>query len=40
LVVLGKLAKVAAHVAAQKLNRCLSGDLKCFFGSGRDEGLT
>jgi hypothetical protein len=39
LVVVGKLAKVAGHVTAQKLNRCLSGDLERFFGSGRDEGL-
>ena len=39
LVVVGKLAEVATHVTTQKLNRGLSGDLKRFFGSGRDEGL-
>jgi len=27
-------------VAAQKLDRCLSGDLDRFLGSGRDECLT
>jgi len=31
--------QIAGHVTAQKLNGGLSGDLECFFGSGRDEGL-
>jgi hypothetical protein len=34
-----ELPEIAGHVTAQKLNRCLSGYLERFFGSGRDEGL-
>jgi len=32
-------APIAGHVTAQKLDRRLSGNLECVFGSGRDEGL-
>jgi hypothetical protein len=36
----GEFTPLARHVQAQELKLGLSGDLECFFGSGRDEGLT